>query len=258
MRELASRVWANRWFRNVVGAGLLCFWSWDIGLQIRLSHEIGSIVLSIVEAGFIVYFGRQGVRSIWASRVLQKGLKSFLDRFPWFNRLLNPLKNLYRKRFPRKPPKSYLLGYRVWHADGSDLMSLAQDVHPGYWWIPGPNEAECHEQAGCDGVPGFKCMCGFWMRESLRGARSYRAFWNRFHRSDFAPLVIGAVMCWGKSVRHEKSWRTKYAMPIAILADRWCPSELAEQIALHYDIPLFTSAKEFKQFVRSYSERPSA
>jgi hypothetical protein len=112
-----------------------------------------------------------------------------------------------------------LIGWRVWRAQGDELVSwIADDV-----WVPGENVARCLAQyrAPCAAPPGSDCQCGFWATfgpdrcvQLLRPRLGERAL------GFYGRPVLGLVAGWGEVTVHgQEGFRAARSAPVLLFRD---------------------------------------
>jgi hypothetical protein len=123
------------------------------------------------------------------------------------------------------------LGWRGWLMTNQGLRALSMPS----CWQPGPNRAECLRRAHW--APAQGCNCG----------------WNAYHSLSSVSVlpgqIAGAIQAGGLVHVHYHGFRAERAEIVALLKPEDWPEE-AKQLADHYNVPLFDSAKELKDYLK--------
>lgn len=117
-----------------------------------------------------------------------------------------------------------VIGYRVWRIRDGDLVSQYTDVR----WAGGPLRAECLSELYRRGpglhptpAPDPKCSCGIY---------AYFRPSERLGASSDSPLVLGAVVLWGRIEVHRSGMRAEWARPVAIGLPPFSPRERRQML----------------------------
>lgn len=149
-----------------------------------------------------------------------------------------------------------VIGFRIWCFNwklgmgGGKAGAGLWSINPTYGqWQPGINKATCmklglgHHPAEPD------CGCGFWIKNSFKGASSVRLA-TVITRSN-PTYVLGAAMGWGRVQKHQDGWRCEYATPLALsqafdrTGDLQHMLSLVKQVCLGFDIPFVDDLQNY-------------
>lgn len=140
----------------------------------------------------------------------------------------------------RKLPEP-VVGFRCWlvypQHDKSPFRLLP--LNPPYGeWNPGVNVARCLASAQHPNPASPDCGCGFWIKDSFKGARNYFEGAGPY-------ALIGVAMGWGRTQVHQDGWRCQFASPIlfaynpaTILGGGRTIQPAFKQLAMRFDLPL--------------------
>src|SRR5437588_6680842 len=107
-----------------------------------------------------------------------------------------------------------LLGFRAWRLSEGGLLRSVHFIGSGYGdWLPDdPYEARCPMRHP---VPGEGCTCGVYAASELEDVGPQLMSLARDR-----AVILGQVRGWGRTVRHERGWRSQYAAPQTLLVPR--------------------------------------
>lgn len=169
---------------------------------------------------------------------------------------LNPSPSTPESLLPERGWQVPVVGWRTWRLRASGEGAVLEGVHSGVRWDLGTTHAGCRRcpswMAGLHPVPASSCECGLYAFSAPDDALHYLVTPpDTLDGSDPAPLVAGAVIAWGRIVRHEQEgWRAQHARPVALL-DTDHP--LLEALALRHRVPV-VSARGLRLLPLEYGE----
>lgn len=107
-----------------------------------------------------------------------------------------------------------IVGWRAWNVrygvDGPVLLPAGSGSDP--WPVRRPLEARCTVPRVLTGshvrhqAPDPECRCGIYAGSSTAVITRERWAWP-------PPTVVGRVALWGRTIAHERGWRSRFAYP---------------------------------------------
>jgi hypothetical protein len=118
-------------------------------------------------------------------------------------------------KLPSSSEEGLIVGFRQWLALDDKLISITGEISGPFKqsiWKVGVNEAECRYYSnytiGDHKSPQAECYCGYYFFN--------QPVWCNLFADNF---VIGACLCWGKTIRHQEGFRAEYARPILLVGN---------------------------------------
>lgn len=163
---------------------------------------------------------------------------------------------------PRKVTEP-VVGFRVWELEVHGRSSpRLRSLNSEYGvWEAGVNKAECKQHWPHDGshvAPAHGCHCGFWFKNSIPSTQAHMK----------QGRILGAVQGWGRVIKHEDGGRAENASVVALckpvedvyaslaVGTAMLPSEVAEKLAVVYDVPLLSPPEFVRQFHKREAKLP--
>lgn len=179
--------------------------------------------------------------------------------------------------FQPRPLATPVVGFRSWHTRPFHRVGIG----PSHWlgsyneqygiWKPGKNVARCNAQGysmftgqpvGPHQTPAAECSCGYYVLTDFDEVpfsttpHSLVMTISAGPPAPMAPMVVGAVVGWGRVVQHgDQGWRAEFAQVIALLDCKVSDEHLAltRQVAEQYGVPV-VGRKALELMAMEYGE----
>jgi hypothetical protein len=123
-----------------------------------------------------------------------------------------------------------LIGYRSWYINKDFKLCSWRDSE--FVWEPNGVEAQCKRGHV---VPGPRCSCGLYSKNSFEGLRS--------EGYDRTGDCRGQVQLWGRYHEGDRGYRVQWGRAIALLCDNWKAADDVHEVARRYQIGIAHGAK---------------
>lgn len=138
------------------------------------------------------------------------------------------------------------VGWKVLEYVGMDGPVVRSPYRTMYNWLPLRTtiKADCRVSDSSEippethGVPRLDCTCGYYAYVDFRSADRCRKLFNGVVEMNFEFIVL--VVGWGKTVTHEKGWRSAEMEVMAIHNGPYRYRDSLESLARNLAIPYMT------------------